>query len=162
MSAIVVYESFWGNTAQVARAIAEGIGSDARALHTNEATDALVAEAELVVIGAPIIGFSLVQESGRQQLAREVGAPSTADLSHRSMRSWLESLPKGTGRFAVFETGLGWSPSGAHKAMTKALQGAGYTEAAKKERFLVTGRFGPLKEGEIERAKDWGASLAGS
>jgi flavorubredoxin len=161
VSAIVVFESFWGNTAQVARAIAEGVGPDARALNTDEATAEVLAGAELVVVGAPVIGFSLVQESGRQQLAREVGAPSRADLSHRSMRSLLESVPTGGGRFAVFETGLGWSPSGAHKAMTKAFQGAGYTEAAKKERFLVAGRFGPMKDGEIERAKEWGASLAG-
>ena len=32
MKAVVVYESLWGNTAAVARAIAEGIGPDAQAL----------------------------------------------------------------------------------------------------------------------------------
>ena len=32
MKAIVVYVSLWGNTAAVARAIAEGIGPEARAL----------------------------------------------------------------------------------------------------------------------------------
>ncbi|MRS11908.1 MAG: flavodoxin [Actinobacteria bacterium] len=161
MSAIVVYESFWGNTTKVARAIAEGLGSDARALTTDQATDEALAEADLVVVGAPIIGFSLVQEAGRAQLARERKAPTPADLSHPSMRSWLEALPKGEGRFAVFETGLGWSPSGAHKAMTAALTGAGYTEAAPRERFLVAGRYGPLKDGEIERARQWGVTLAG-
>ena len=31
MKAIVVYESLWGNTAAIARAIAEGIGPEARA-----------------------------------------------------------------------------------------------------------------------------------
>ena len=34
MKAIVVYESMWGNTAAIARAIAEGIGPEARALST--------------------------------------------------------------------------------------------------------------------------------
>jgi flavodoxin len=34
MKAIVVYESLWGNTAAIARAIAEGIGLEARALST--------------------------------------------------------------------------------------------------------------------------------
>lgn len=37
IKAIVVYESLWGNTAAVARAIAEGIGPEARALSTAEA-----------------------------------------------------------------------------------------------------------------------------
>lgn len=31
MKALVVYESLWGNTATIARAIAEGIGPEARA-----------------------------------------------------------------------------------------------------------------------------------
>jgi flavodoxin len=35
MKALVVYESLWGNTAAIARAIAEGIGPDAQALATD-------------------------------------------------------------------------------------------------------------------------------
>jgi flavodoxin len=38
MKAIVVYESLWGSTAAVARAIADGLGSGARALSTAETT----------------------------------------------------------------------------------------------------------------------------
>jgi len=38
MKAIVVYESHWGNTAAIARAVAEGIGPEARAMSTAEAT----------------------------------------------------------------------------------------------------------------------------
>ena len=38
MKAVVVYESHWGNTAAVARAVAEGLGHGARALTTDEAT----------------------------------------------------------------------------------------------------------------------------
>ena len=45
MNAIVVYESLWGNTAAVARAIAEGMGPDARALYTAEAGPEAVAGA---------------------------------------------------------------------------------------------------------------------
>jgi hypothetical protein len=29
------------------------------------------------------------------------------------------------------------------------------------QKFVVTGRYGPLKDGEIERARQWGARLAG-
>ncbi len=32
----------------------------------------------------------------------------------------------------------------------------------KAQRFLVQGSYGPLREGEAERAKAWGAALAGS
>jgi flavodoxin len=40
MKAIVVYESHWGNTEAVARAIAEGIGPDAEAMTTDQALSA--------------------------------------------------------------------------------------------------------------------------
>ena len=45
MKTVVVYESLWGNTARIARAVAEGIGPEARALSTAEATHAAVAGA---------------------------------------------------------------------------------------------------------------------
>lgn len=38
MNAVVVYESHWGNTAAVAKAIAEGLGPEARALTTDQAS----------------------------------------------------------------------------------------------------------------------------
>jgi hypothetical protein len=31
---------------------------------------------------------------------------------------------------------------------------------AKGRKFLVTGKYGPLKTGELERARAWGAELA--
>src|SRR4029079_12934400 len=42
MDAVIVYESLWGNTAAVARAIAEGFGPGARVLTTDHATPAAV------------------------------------------------------------------------------------------------------------------------
>lgn len=159
MSAIVVYESFWGNTAAVARAIAEGIGADTRVLTTDEATAEELAGADLVVVGAPIIAFSLANNTSRTNVARDKKAPRPADVSHQLMRAWLGSLPRATGRFAAFETGYSWSPS-ATRRIHRAMHAAGYTEVARPERFLVAGSYGPLKEGELERARAWGATLA--
>ena len=98
MKAIVVYESHWGNTAAVARAIAEGIGPEARALSTAEANGEAVAGADLIVAGAPLLGFSLPTESMLKGMATNAGRdPTPPDLSHPSMRSWLATLPKGSG-----------------------------------------------------------------
>ena len=159
MKAIVVYESLWGNTGAIARAIAEGIGPDAHALPTDEATaDALVG-VDLVVAGAPLLGFNLPTDEMRKSIADNPTMPD-ADVAHASMRSWLEGLPKGSGRGASFETRIWWSPGSAAKKIAAGLEGAGYPAAAKPEKFLVTGRYGPLKDGEVERARQWGARLA--
>ena len=161
MKAIVVYESHWGNTAAVARAIAAGIGPEAQALSTAEASGAALAGADLIVAGAPLLGFSLPTESMIKDLGTGASRdPRPPDLSHPSMRAWLEALPQGSGRAAAFETRIWWSPGSAAKAILKRLEALGYRPAAKAERFVVQGKYGPLKEGELVRAKAWGAELA--
>ncbi len=161
MQAIVVYESHWGNTAAVAQAIAEGIGPAARALSTAEATGAAIAGADLIVAGAPLLGFSLPTDSMIKNL--EQGAPrdpTPPDLSHPSMRAWMEKLPRGAGRVAGFETALWWSPGSAAKAIQRRLEELGYRPASPPQRFKITGKYGPMAAGELERAKAWGAELA--
>jgi flavorubredoxin len=161
MKAFVVYESLWGNTAAVAQAIAEGIGPEARALTTDEASTDLVEAADLLVAGAPVLGFNLPTDSMRDSVARtEVDAPTPPDLAHPSMRSWLESLPHGQAPSAAFETRIWWSPRGATGAIEDRLERAGYRPIAKAQKFVVEGKYGPLRDGELERAREWGSSLA--
>jgi len=159
MKAAVVYESLWGNTAAIARAIAEGIGSDATALSTAEATPAALAGVDLIVAGAPLLGFALPTEAMRGSIKSNSANPP-ADLSAPSMRSWLEKLPAGTGRCAGFETAIWWSPGSSAKTIAKSLEALGYRRAAQPKRLIVTDRFGPLRDGELDGAKAWGASLA--
>ncbi len=163
MKAIVVYESHWGNTAAVARAIAAGLGPEAQALTTDKATPEVVADADLVVAGSPVIAFRLPTDRMLSGLAAEGtrGAPPP-DLSHPSMRTWLAGLPKGRGRSAGFETGVRWSPGGATGAIAQGLAHAGFAPIGKGKRFVVTGRYGPLKDGELDRATAWGKELATS
>jgi hypothetical protein len=161
MKAIVVYESHWGNTAAIARAIAEGFGPGARALTTDQASDAAIADADLIVAGAPVIAFGLASDKARNSLvADSEKAPTPPDLSHPSMRSWLKALPAGRGRSAAFETRIWWSPRGATGTIGRGLEGAGYRPVAKGRGFIVSGTYGPLRDGELDRARKWGAELA--
>jgi len=161
MKAVVVYESHWGNTAAIARAIASGLGPDTPVLATDEATDSAIAEADLIVAGAPVIAFRLATESMRERIAEDAGsAPNQPDLTHPSMRAWLDGIPAGTGLSAAFETRLHWSPGGATGAIEHGLAKAGYRRLAKAHKFFVTGSNGPLRDGELEAARAWGSELA--
>jgi hypothetical protein len=161
VKAIVVYESLWGNTAAIAKAIAEGIGPEARALSTAEATPEDAAGADLIVGGAPLLGFSLPNEAIRDGIRTNPGNGATPpDLSAPLMRSWLDGLPRGSGACAGFETRIWWSPGSAAKTIASKLKAAGYRPIAGPGKFIVTGKYGPLKDGEIERARAWGAQLA--
>jgi hypothetical protein len=164
MKAIVVYESYWGNTATVARAVAEGLGPDAKVLPTDEAVGDALAGIRLIVAGSPLIAFHLPSERTRRDMAAKPDkkAPSPPDLSHPSLRSWLEGLPPAVGgaRAAAFETGFKLSPGSAAGKALKMFEGKGYRPLGKRQRFLVEGSYGPVKEGELDRAKAWGAELA--
>lgn len=161
MKAVIVYESHWGNTAAVARAIAEGIGPDTRVLSTVEATGDAVVGVDLIVAGSPLLSFSLPTEAMLKGMATNAAKdPTPPDLSHPSMRAWLETLPAGSGRAAAFETRIWWSPGSAAKAILKRLEALGYRPVGKGERFVVEGKYGPLRAGELERARAWGAELA--
>jgi hypothetical protein len=97
-----------------------------------------------------------------KQLAKDVKAPRPADLSHPLLRSWLDKLPAGRGFAATFETRIWWSPRGATGTIESKLRQAGYRRLAKAERFIVSGGYGPLRDGELERARRWGTDLATS
>jgi len=160
MKAVVVYESLWGNTATIARAIAEGIGPEAQALSTAQASAEVMAGVNLIVAGAPVFAFRLPTDAVRKSIGQDrKHAERPPDLSHPSMRFWIASLPKGTGYSSAFETRFRWSPGSATGAIAKGLQKKGYRRVARDQRFIVKGTYGPLRDGEIERARAWGAEL---
>jgi len=131
------------------------------ALSTAEATSEAIAGVDLIVSGAPLLGFSLPTDSMLKGLASNAGRdPTPPDLSHPSMRSWIDALPAGNAHAAAFETRIWWSPGSAAKAILGKLEAAGYRPAAKAQRFVVQGKYGPLREGELEKAKAWGTELA--
>jgi flavodoxin len=156
MHAIVVYESVWGNTASIARAVAEGLGEGSVAYPTDQVPVDALASADLIVAGAPVFGFGLPTDRMRASIQEgEAGA----DLSHPTLRSWLEKLPKGHGASAAFETRVWWSPKGATGTIEQALTAHGYPPVGKAAKFVVRGKEGPLREGELERATAWGRQL---
>ncbi len=162
MKAIVVYESHWGNTAAVARAIAEGIGPGAKALTTDEAVGRALAGVDLVVAGAPVMMFSLPGDSMRDKVAEDHKAPAAADVSHPVLRTWLDGLPStGHVKAAAFDTRVRWTPRGAVGTIESKLRSAGYAVVTKGKGFVVEGTYGPLRDGELDRARAWGHELAG-
>jgi len=160
MKAVVVYESVWGNTAAVAQAIAAGLGAETRALSTAEATPDSLAGVTLIVAGSPLFAFHLPTDAIRKTIADKAESfPAPPNLSHPPMHKWLETLPAGHGRSAAFETRIWWSPGSAARAIQKGLKKAGYAPLARPQRFRVSGMYGPLKKGELERAHQWGERL---
>ena len=159
MHAIVVYESVWGNTAAVASAIAKGFGPDASLYPTDGVPRDRLAQADLIIAGSPVFAFSLPTETMRERILLDESDGPPPDLSHPSLRSWLDGLPVGHGWCAAFETRIWWSPRGATGTIEKKLSRLGYAPLAKAQKFVVREKSGPLRDGELERAMAWGNEL---
>lgn len=162
--ALVVYESMWGNSEKVARAVAEGV-REVMSVEVVEAATAStdLAEADLVIAGGPTHAFSMSRASTRRD-ARGQGALSGS--VETGVREWLEALPDERGRwFAAFDTRVTkvrHLPGSAARSAARAGRRHGFTGAADPESFYVLDVEGPLVDGELERARLWGHAVAGS
>ncbi len=161
MRAVVVYESLWGNTAAVAQAIAGALGPDAVALNTADASPDRIAGADLIVAGAPVFAFQLSTERVRDDIRDhpQPGAPTPPDLTAPSLRSWISSLPDGSTLVAGFDTRVRGPFGKGSPTILRELQAKGYRPLTRPEGFIVQGKYGPLRPGEIERAAQWGERL---
>jgi hypothetical protein len=163
VKAVVVYESIWGCTRSVARAIAQGIGPEVPVFSTSEATRETIAGVDLLVAGGPVHGFTLASETSRAGIRVDPKHNDPpADLSDPPLRTWLEALPDGRdrGRSAAFETRLRGPLGHATKVITAELERAGYRPLAEPAAFIVKAKRGCLRDGELERAREWGVELA--
>ena len=160
--AAVVYESMFGNTSQVAHAVADGLraaGCDTVTAEVNTAPEPQP-DLALLVVGAPTHAFSLSRPRTRQDAVSQ-GAPPTR--AGRGLREWLqETEPPGpTSGMAVFDTRVAKARRlpAAGRAAARLARASGFRLLGKPVPFLVEGTAGPLCEGEEERAFRWGQTL---
>jgi hypothetical protein len=158
--ALVIYESMFGNTEAIARAIADGLAVH---LDTVDVIDVTSAPTELngvdlVVVGGPTHALTMSRAQTRAS-ARDQGAAGPGDVG---VREWLARLsrPDHTVRAACFDTRVRMPVlvGSAARAMRRRLRRLGL-EVVATERFTVTGTPGPLAHGELDRARAWGAGL---
>ena len=164
MRALVVYETLWGNTGEIARSIADGIRTqqgvdDVQLVEAATAAEELPKSVDLLVVGGPTHAFSMSKASTRDS-ARQQGAKSVPE---RGIREWIDGLttPPSPVMVATFDTRTVAPrlPGSAAKKAMKKLVGRGFRPAVKPESFGVHGYSGPVANGELERAREWGAAL---
>jgi hypothetical protein len=161
MKALVIYESMFGNTEKVARAIADGL---------RETFDVTVAEVgtmprafgmDLLVIGGPTHAFGLSRPSTREQAAQQgTVRPGAVDVG---VREYLDCSPRLAGiSAAAFDTKVHkpFLPGSAAHRIQRHLRRLGCRIAVPARSFLVSGTDGPLEAEEETHARQWGAALA--
>ena len=144
MKVLVVYDSVYGNTEQIARAIGGAITGDVKVLRAGEATPTELASLDLLIVGSPTQG-------GRP-------TPAVQDFLGKIPEKALKNI-----KAAAFDTRASTKWVGifgyASRKIAGNLEGKGVILAAPPEGFFVTSTKGPLKEGETERAAAWAKGL---
>jgi hypothetical protein len=166
MEVLVVYESIYGNTHAIADAIADGARSGGANVTVRPVAEASPSGGvDLLVVGGPTHMHGLTSSMSRKQAvkaAEEEDHPvDPAAESDAGLRTWLKSIDSGGGRAAAFDTRADAKAAltgSAARGIAKRLRHHGY-EVADRESFLVDDSEGPLADGEIERAREWGTKL---
>ncbi len=152
MRATVICESSFGNTRAIAEAIAETL--DAEVLSAGDPIE--LEEVDLLIVGAPTHVHGIPGERSRKAAVDQGGSDGPG------VRDWLDDLPHGQGRVAAFDTRFdkpAFLTGSAAKGIAKRLRLHGFELVAEPESFFVLGTEGPLKDGELERAAEWGVAL---
>ena len=143
MKALVVYDSTYGHTAQIAQAIGEAVGAEV--VRPGEAAPAGLAESDLLIVGSPTHGGWPTEEiRDLLQASPTLEGVRVAAFDTRTDTIWNRILPFGY----------------AAPRIARLLEGSGGTLVAPPEGFVVLGTKGPLKEGELERAAGWAKGIA--
>lgn len=161
MRILMVFESMFGCTERVARAVADGLGG-AEVVNVDDAPDDL-AGVDLLVVGGPTHVHGLSRASTRQSAAQQT---KEEVRSKTGVREWLDSLgtvPKGLSA-AAFDTRLDkprWLTGSAAQGVMKRLKLRGCKLVMPAESFFVHTGSGEteLAGGELERAHAWGEVL---
>jgi len=146
MKALIVYDSVYGNTEQIARAIAEALAAlgEVKVVRTTEVDLSELESTDLLIAGCPT-------HRGRPTPAMQDFLDSVAAPSLRGIK------------VAAFDTRVTAKIARifGHAAgrITAELNRKGGASIASPEGFFVTGMQGPLKEGEQERAVAWARGL---
>lgn len=165
MHALVVYESMFGNTQAIAKAVASGLSSglETDIVEVGAAPRVFNDDIDLLVVGGPTHAFGMSRPGTRKTAVEQ--AVEGAVSKGIGQREWLDALERGPKSMAaaVFDTRIDkphWLVGSAARAVEKRLRRLGFRIIAASQSFYVAGTPGPLLGGEAERARRWGLELA--
>lgn len=171
MRALVVYESMYGNTHQVAEAVGTGLATayEVSVVPVAHADPALLDAADLVVVGGPTHVHGMSRPGTRKGAVEAAAKPDSQlktepDALGPGLREWFDALGSYPAKAAAFDTRL-HGPAAvtgrASKKVAHLLRAHGFDLVAPPESFLVT-KQSELEPQESTRAREWGARLVAS
>jgi flavodoxin len=154
MKALVVYDSVFGNTEKIAQAVAKGLGAETQCLRAGAVSVAQLTAVDTIVMGSPTRSFAATPAMMSLLEAIPMNALAGKKIAAFDTRLLMTGI-KGLLFKKIIDKGGYAAPIIAEKLVAK-----GGTQALSGEGFFVKGEDGPLVNGELERAEEWGKTLA--
>jgi hypothetical protein len=161
-SALVVYESMYGNTDSLAHAIATGIEGvmSVTVVNVNHVSSISLLAIDILVVGGPTHIHGLSQQSTREAAVSSASAelPLDVDAVGTGVREWLGGIDTTARYFAAFDTRINmpkWMTGAAAPQISRLLRFRGLESLVTPESFLVTDAT-TLVPAELSRAEQWG------
>ena len=158
MKALIVYDSFFGNTEKIAQSIGKAFGTsneDAVCKVSGVKKDMLQG-LDYLIVGSPTRAFS--PSPAIRSFLKGISKDQLAGVKVAAFDTRIAMTDKVPGFLRFMANLFGY----ADKPILDNLKKKGGKEALPSEGFFVLDSEGPLKEGELDRALEWGKKIKNS
>jgi flavodoxin len=144
METLIVFDSTYGNTEKIAKAIYDAITGEVKVIRAGIANPAEIEKIDLLIVGSPTYG-------GRPTPAVQGYLDGISESALKGMKVAAFDTRYSTRMIKIFGF--------AADRISDSLKVKGATIVSSPMGFFVKGKKGPLKEGELERAAGWAKEL---
>ncbi|MFC1958136.1 flavodoxin family protein [Chloroflexota bacterium] len=152
MKVLVVYDSAYGNTEQIAKSIGSAIEGDVKVVNASKVIPSELASLDLLIVGAPTQGFRPTKPV--QTFIKDIPKTTLKGVSVAAFDTRIAASDVGKGLRLLIKMGGYAAPH-----IASALNKKGGNLIAPPEGFFVKDKEGPMKEGEQARAAAWAKEI---
>ena len=145
MKTIIVYDSVYGNTEEIAKAIGNAISDEIKVVRVSAIDFAELHRIDLLIVGSPIHG-------GRPTPAIQDFLNKVSETAIRGINVAAFDTRYSTRLVRIF----GY----AAEKIAKTLKAKGFAIILPPESFFVKSKEGPLKDGELKHDGNWAKEIA--
>ena len=148
MKVLIIYDSVHGNTEKIAMAVAGAITNEVKVLKVDKVDISELESINLLIVGSPV-------HAGRatpaiKEFLNKIPSTALNNVGVTAFDTRFSEKDKGVGIRILLKI-LGYAAG----RIVGRLKSKGGHLATPPEGFIVEGKEGPLKEGELERAASW-------
>jgi len=152
---MVIYDSYFGNTEQIAKAIGDAFesGEEVEVVKVSEVDPGKLTQLKCLIVGSPTRAFR--PTAAINDVIKK--APSLKGVKVAAFDTRIAKEDTNSRVLGFMVNVFGY----AAKPISDALVKKGGTLAVPPEGFYVVDSEGPLKDGELERASEWARKISG-